>query len=62
MNEESYTSSRKPLKLVYHEKFQYIDVAIAREKQLKRWSRCKKQALINGELEMLKKFSKKKFQ
>jgi putative endonuclease len=61
LSETSYTCSRRPLELVYHEKFKYIDVAIAREKQLKRWSRKKKKALINGDLDKLKEFSKKKF-
>jgi len=33
--------------LIYFEQFQYIDKAIAREKQLKNWSRKKKEFLIN---------------
>lgn len=33
--------------LVYYEKFDSIVEAIAREKQLKRWSRVKKEVLIN---------------
>ena len=33
--------------LVYYEEFKYIDQAIAREKQLKRWSRKKKDWLIS---------------
>jgi len=60
-DETSYTSSRRPLKLVYHEMYKYIDRAIAREKQLKRWSRKKKKVLIEGELDKRKEFSKKKF-
>jgi putative endonuclease len=32
--------------LVYYEEFRYVDKAIAREKQLKRWSRKKKEWLI----------------
>ena len=32
--------------LVYFEEFQYINDAIAREKELKGWSRSKKEALI----------------
>ena len=32
--------------LVYFEEFKYIDKAIAREKQLKKWSRKKKNKLI----------------
>ncbi len=33
--------------LIYYEIFQYVNEAIAREKQIKRWSRAKKEALIN---------------
>ena len=32
--------------LVYYEEYQMVDDAIAREKQLKKWSRAKKYALI----------------
>ena len=35
--------------LVYWEEFKYIDKAIAREKQLKKWSRKKKDYLIELE-------------
>ncbi|HLF64124.1 MAG TPA: GIY-YIG nuclease family protein [Saprospiraceae bacterium] len=34
-------------KLIYYETFRYIDKAIEREKQLKGWSRIKKETLIN---------------
>jgi putative endonuclease len=34
--------------LVHAEEFQYIDEAIAREKQIKGWSRAKKDALVNA--------------
>ena len=34
-------------KLVYFEKYDFIDLAIAREKQIKGYSRAKKIALIN---------------
>jgi len=42
-----FTSKYKCTKLVYYEEFQYIDQAILREKQLKRWRRDKKEYLIN---------------
>ena len=32
--------------LIYYEVFQYVNDAIAREKQLKKWSRSKKEELI----------------
>ncbi len=35
-------------KLVYYEEYQYVDDAIFREKQLKRWLRIKKNRLIDS--------------
>ena len=32
---------------IYFEEFQYFDIAIQREKELKKWKRKKKEALIN---------------
>jgi putative endonuclease len=43
-----YTSSRRPVTLVWSEHFLRITDAIAAERQLKGWSRAKKQALIAG--------------
>ena len=34
-------------KLVYFEEYSNVDLAIAREKQLKKWSRAKKEVLID---------------
>ena len=56
-----YTFKRRPLELVYNEMYIDVNQAIAREKQLKGWSRRKKEALIAGELNELLKFSKKEF-
>jgi putative endonuclease len=56
-----YTFKRRPLELVYTEMYIDVNQAIAREKQLKGWSRRKKEALIAGELNELLKFSKKEF-
>ena len=53
-----YTYSRRPLKLVYYEEYQNPIDAIRREKQIKGWSRAKKEALIRGEYEELPKLSK----
>ena len=61
INEGSYTHSRRPLSLVYLEETRYINNAIAREKQLKGWSRKKKIALIESNFEELKTLSKKIF-
>lgn len=43
----SFTQKYKCCKLVYCECYKYIDNAILREKQLKRWNRQKKEFLIN---------------
>ncbi|MDB5247761.1 MAG: Excinuclease subunit domain protein [Segetibacter sp.] len=44
----NHTKKRLPLRLVYFEKFQRIDEAFYREKQVQGWSRKKKEALIAG--------------
>ena len=41
--------------LVYSEKYSTRKEAMQREAQLKRWSKAKKEALIRGDLELLKK-------
>jgi len=43
---EGFSSRYKLDQLVYWEKFKYVDRALAREKQLKRWTRIKKMQLI----------------
>lgn len=53
-----YTGMRLPVKLVYLEEYDRIDDAFAREKQIQNWSRKKKKALIEGDFENLKKYSK----
>ncbi|HUK58928.1 MAG TPA: GIY-YIG nuclease family protein [Stellaceae bacterium] len=44
-----YTARRRPMTLVYHEEFAHITDAIAAERQLKGWTRLKKEALIRGD-------------
>lgn len=48
-----YTRSRLPVSLVYSEECKSLSAALRRERQLKSWSRARKQALISGELEWL---------
>jgi putative endonuclease len=48
-NAFSFTSKYNCFYLVHFEHFQYIDDAIAREKELKGWSRAKKNALIESD-------------
>ncbi|MCA1752588.1 MAG: GIY-YIG nuclease family protein [Cryomorphaceae bacterium] len=44
----NYTRKRLPVELVYFEEFDRVDKAFYREKQVQRWSRKKKEALIAG--------------
>lgn len=53
-----YTYRRRPVKLVYCEDYNDINTAIAREKQIKGWSRKKKEALIKRHYEKLPKLAK----
>jgi len=57
----SYTASRRPLELVFYCEFTDINLAIDKEKQIKKWSKAKKEALINGDFEALVNLAKKKF-
>jgi putative endonuclease len=50
---KGYTSSRLPVKLVFSETFSDINQAIRFEKQVKGWSRKKKEALINRNFDLL---------
>lgn len=58
---DSYTYNRRPVNLVYYAGFQSAKSAIEFEKKIKRWSRAKKIALINGEFELLPNLARKKF-
>jgi putative endonuclease len=56
----AYTFKHRPVRLVYSESFDSEHDALIRERQLKRWSRGKKEALINGDLGRLKHLSKRR--
>ena len=58
---DSYTYNRRPIKLVYYAEFTDINTAIQSEKQIKKWSRVKKEALINNVFDQLHNLSKKNF-
>ncbi len=60
-HKESYTFSRRPLALVFYCEFTDINIAIEKEKQIKKWSQAKKKALINDEYDLLPNLAKKKF-
>ena len=55
-----YTSKRLPVELVWAEHFPDITDAIAVERQLKGWSRAKKEALIKGDYTAIKALAKRR--
>ena len=55
-----YTATRRPVTLVYAEWFERITDAIAAERQVKGWSRVKKEALIRGDFAGLQKLAKRR--
>lgn len=59
-DENCYFYSRRPVELKYFEIFTTVNPAIAREKQIKGWSRKKKQALIAQKFDKLKELAKSK--
>jgi putative endonuclease len=44
-----YTKKHKPKRIVYLEEYENLEQARLREKQIKGWTRKKKEKLINGE-------------
>ena len=58
---DCYTFRRRPLELVFYCEFTDINLAIDTEKQIKKWSRAKKEALINGDFDALVNLAKKSF-
>jgi putative endonuclease len=55
-----YTATRRPVVLVYSEYFERIVDAIASERQVKGWSRAKKEALIAGRFDLLPALSRRR--
>ena len=58
---DCYTFKRRPLSLVFYAEFTDITIAIEKEKQIKHWSKAKKEALINEDYGELINLAKKKF-
>lgn len=57
---EGYTSSRRPVELVFSQWFDRITDAIENERKLKRWSRAKKEAFMRGDFTSLQQLAKRK--
>lgn len=55
-----HTSKFRPWELVYQEHHESQEIALRREKQIKRWSGKKKLALISGNLEALKELARRR--
>jgi len=55
-----YTYTRRPVELKYFECFQNVNETISWEKQIKGWSRKKKQALFESNWERIKELAKSK--
>jgi predicted GIY-YIG superfamily endonuclease len=53
-----YTEPRRPVNLVFAEELSSREEALARERQIKGWSRTKKEALIRSDWERLVELSK----
>ena len=53
-----FTSVRTPVALVYAAELPTRDEAIVRERQIKNWSRAKKEALISGDWNRLSRLAR----
>ncbi len=54
-----YTAARRPVQLVWFQEFLTREEAKAAEAQIKKWSRRKKEALIEGRMEKLRAAARK---
>ena len=58
IDKRAYTYRRRPVKLLFYEEFSDPYTAFRLEKQIKGWSRKKKEALIAGDFDKLVEYSK----
>lgn len=56
---KAFTYSRRPVELAYSQSFDRLTDAIAAERQVKGWSRAKKEALIRGDFNTLALLSRR---
>lgn len=54
---DGYTRYRLPIELVFTQQFSSRDEVLDRERQIKGWSRKKKEALIRGDFILLQSYS-----
>jgi tRNA/rRNA methyltransferase len=55
-----YTQKRRPVQLLWADRFPDRDSAFAAERQIKGWSRAKKEALVRGDFEALRDLAKRR--
>ena len=55
-----YTSTRRPVRLVWSQHFDRITDAIAAERKIKGWRRAKKEALISGDWTKIQQLAKRR--
>ena len=55
---EGYTQTRLPAELIFFEEFPTRYEALERERQLKGWSRAKKEALIAGDWNRIRRLAR----
>ncbi|HEX5237049.1 MAG TPA: GIY-YIG nuclease family protein [Sphingomicrobium sp.] len=58
---KGYTQKRRPVRLVRSQEFAERDEAFRAERQIKGWSRAKKEALIRGDWEGMQLLARKLF-
>ncbi|MHC1783340.1 MAG: GIY-YIG nuclease family protein [Anaerolineaceae bacterium] len=58
--EGCYTQSRRPVKLIFYQEFPTRDEAFAAERQIKGWSRAKKEAMIKGDWDEVSRLARSK--
>jgi putative endonuclease len=55
-----FTATRLPVQLVFSQEFATREEALASERQIKGWSRKKKEALIKNDWELLSIYAKRR--
>jgi len=57
---DGYIATRKPVELIWYDEFESRYLALAFERQIKGWSRAKKEALIRGDWDAIRLLAKAK--
>jgi putative endonuclease len=55
-----YTATRRPVTMVFAQHFETIADAVSAERQVKGWSRAKKEAMIKGEWNRLPELARRR--